>query len=129
MEVVLLVLLLFWLLNKTSNSFCNSKLSDEALYLASPVLLAEKNKNEVKEKTLISLKKYQQRAFTRCTPFGLFAGCGVAQWSNINNIKPELSYKSTRLDMNVICEITALLLRIPAIKINLISFFHFPLFY
>ena len=60
----------------------------EALYLASPVLYQEAiNWKEGKitdskklQKIPISLGKYYLRMCSRCTPFGLFAGCGVVEW-------------------------------------------------
>lgn len=85
----------------------------EALFLASPNLLDECNKwlkNEIKDKQekdklIFSLLKYAMRMHSRCTPFGLFAGCGVIQNDNCDNIiLNPLNYKrSTRLDMNFTC--------------------------
>ena len=67
----------------------------EALYLASPVLFQEAtNWREGKitdpkklQKIPISLGKYYLRMCSRCTPFGLFAGCGVVEWSNETKLK------------------------------------------
>lgn len=56
-------------------------LFDEALYLASPEFFWEKQKHEGKpgadRKVKSTLYKYDSRACTRCTPFGLFAGCST----------------------------------------------------
>jgi thiopeptide-type bacteriocin biosynthesis protein len=99
-----------------ANSFLENKLDDETLYLASPVLLEEKLKGETNEKIKLSLKKYSQRASSRCTPFGLFAGCGIGNWSNINHIENQNKFRHTRLDMNVVCEIALLITSHPLIK-------------
>jgi thiopeptide-type bacteriocin biosynthesis protein len=62
----------------------------EAIFLASPVLHAElvkyregriTDKKEVMDLTF-SLGKYYSRMRSRCTPFGLFSGCGMAAWSD-----------------------------------------------
>jgi len=90
----------------------------EALYLSSPDLCNEYcklrdnklvDKKEIK-KLNISLYKYQSRASTRCTPFGLFAGLSICKWENENNIILEENLKTTlnrktRLDMNVLCSL------------------------
>jgi lantibiotic biosynthesis protein len=85
----------------------------EALFLASPNLLEECNKwlngeikdNPEKEKLIFSLLKYAVRMHSRCTPFGLFAGCGVVQTSNQENIIIDQTnrQRNTRLDMNFSC--------------------------
>jgi len=87
-------------------SFCNSvsvnELKDiyskkhikEALFLASPDLYNQykrwadnkiENKNEI-DRLIVSLSKYLIRMNSRCTPFGLFAGCTVTQWGDKNNL-------------------------------------------
>lgn len=81
----------------------------EALYLASPVLFEEakalKNQEKVevkkKQKALFSLSKYYTRMCSRCTPFGLFAGCAVAEWSDETSLQfSESFHRHTRLDMH-----------------------------
>lgn len=101
------------------NTFTKSEIDDQTLYLASPVLAEEKLKGDASEKTKLSLKKYTQRASTRCTPFGLFAGCGVGKWGITNEIKKQHRFRHTRLDMNVVCEIASLLTSHPLIKMYL----------
>ena len=100
------------------NTEINNELFKEALYLSSFDLFKEykkDNKNENKplkeyQKLKVSLHKYQVRACTRCTPFGLFAGVGDATWGTTNNIllssnnHNRLSRK-TRLDMNIVCSL------------------------
>ena len=88
----------------------------EAIYLTSPTLHTEYQKQgsnliiDKKEiqKLAISLYKYQSRASTRCTPFGLFAGLSVGEFGNGNSIILNASEKKalkrqTRLDMNALC--------------------------
>ncbi len=101
------------------NPFKHEVIDRQMLYLASPVLLEEQLKGSENEKTTLSLKKYQQRASTRCTPFGLFAGCGTAMWAPQSSIEKQATSRHTRLDMNVVCEIAALLASHPVIKTQL----------
>jgi hypothetical protein len=76
----------------------------EAIYLASPSLYKEcKRKNFIldkdKKKTVY---KYYIRSTTRCTPFGLFAGCSVGKISDKTEFEiVDLHdfYRKTRLDM------------------------------
>jgi len=109
----------------------------EALFLASPVLHSECIKwinNEIKEKKeerriVYSLMRYLLRMSTRCTPFGLFAGCTVGEWEENNyeqTVKKEFllqapsGYKShTRLDMHYLCSLAQNLSNNPVIKENL----------
>ena len=96
----------------------------EAIFLASPVLHSECIKwinNEIKEKKeetriIYSLMRYLLRMSTRCTPFGLFAGCTVGEWVEANEGQiankeilqnPQSKYKShTRLDMHYLCALS-----------------------
>ncbi len=92
-------------------SLCNSPTIKEAIFLASPSLYFElkkwlngelSNAKEVNRLTN-SLVKYISRMSSRCTPFGIFAGCGVGYFSKENPEKLELGKKNkrhTRLDMN-----------------------------
>ena len=100
----------------------------EALYLASPVLFQEAiNWKEGKitdpkklQKIPISLGKYYLRMCSRCTPFGLFAGCGVIDWGEKTQI--ELSsetQRKTRLDMHFAGALAQKLAEIPSIKFSL----------
>ncbi|MCL2727034.1 MAG: lantibiotic dehydratase family protein [Bacteroidales bacterium] len=85
----------------------------EALYLASPVLyeeifkyLGDRLKPKDKEKFFFSVLKYLSRMATRCTPFGLFAGCSVGQVAESAHIELPVSEqysRHTRLDMNYLC--------------------------
>lgn len=94
----------------------DSTISD-ALYIASPMLYNEllrwlagdsKEKKE-EEKLFFSLLKYFSRMETRCTPFGLFAGCGIGNIDTTSNIVLsgiEKYKRHTRLDMNYMCALS-----------------------
>ena len=85
----------------------------EALFLASPVLHDETFKyldNRLKpkdnEKFYYSVLKYLSRMATRCTPFGLFAGCSIGLLGERTIIclpSQERYTRHTRLDMNYLC--------------------------
>jgi thiopeptide-type bacteriocin biosynthesis protein len=103
----------------------------EAIYLASPVLYTELEKwhsgalSDEKEtdKLLISLYKYYVRMQSRCTPYGLFAGCSVSGWGTANEVMLDQNLKrDTRLDMNYLCSLAQQLNKNPLI-ISLLSFF------
>jgi hypothetical protein len=96
----------------------------EALYLASPVLFEEakalKNQEKVdakkKQKVLFSLSKYYTRMCSRCTPFGLFAGCAIAEWSDETSLQfAESFHRHTRLDMHYAGALAQRLAEIPEI--------------
>lgn len=83
----------------------------EAIFLASPSLseqlLKWLNNKDLSaydiENLCLSLMRYLIRMSTRCTPFGLFAGCTVGKWGELNAIELTTlsSYKRhTRLDMD-----------------------------
>jgi lantibiotic biosynthesis protein len=100
----------------------------EAVYLASPVLFREailwKEDKITDPKKLqkipLSLAKYYTRMCSRCTPFGLFAGCGVVEWGNETNlILSENTNRNTRLDMHYAGALAQRLAEIPAIKMAL----------
>ncbi|GAB5472044.1 MAG: hypothetical protein Mars2KO_01430 [Maribacter sp.] len=82
----------------------------EACFLASPTLYFEMEKwlkgeldSKKERKIQFSLLKYLTRMSTRCTPFGLFAGCSLGDLDDVTSIKntePDLNTRHTRLDMN-----------------------------
>jgi len=102
------------------------KLFEECLFLVSPSLLQEVQKYKVgkllpKEilKLKISLLKYISRMSTRCTPFGLFAGCGIGcveEKSSISICSPQRHISRTRLDMDYLCSLIHHLSMVPIIK-------------
>ena len=74
---------------------CKDEYFKEALAIASPDLVEALNKYssdpkgfsiDKKESLEISLLKYLGRICSRCTPFGLFAGCSVGSFNNETNI-------------------------------------------
>ncbi|MDB5088855.1 MAG: Lantibiotic dehydratase domain protein, partial [Mucilaginibacter sp.] len=83
----------------------------EALFLSSPDLSVEclkwlnggyKNKEE-ETRIIYSLLKYALRLHTRCTPFGLFAGCSVTEWGNDFLLDTENNTRNSSLDMSLTC--------------------------
>jgi thiopeptide-type bacteriocin biosynthesis protein len=101
----------------------------EALYLASPVLHAECTRwlrGELIDarkcaRLRSALTRYYVRATSRCTPFGLFAGCAVAQWGQHSRVVPELARttRHTRLDMHYQCALVQRLATYDAIRPHL----------
>ena len=99
----------------------------EAIYLGSPVLYDEILKYLVgklpdkkeEERLTYSVLRYLTRMSTRCTPFGLFAGCTMG---NINeNTEIALCERNnytrhTRLDMNYLCALSQDIAKIPIVK-------------
>ena len=117
--------------------FLDNPTFTEALYLASPVLFQEainwKNDRVTDPKKLIkipiSLGKYYLRMCSRCTPFGLFAGCGVIEWSEETTLKLASETKrKTRLDMHFAGALAQKIAEIPDIKL-LLKFFPNSSFY
>jgi hypothetical protein len=76
----------------------------EMLQIATPDLSLSMEKGE--DSTQYSAYRYYQRACTRSTPFGLFAGCsmGTIGERTETKISEQKDYRRvTRLDMNFIC--------------------------
>ena len=87
---------------------CGSILNDPVFKEMLQVATADLNESIEKgeDKAQFSAYRYYQRACTRPTPFGLFAGCSVGTVSEHTEIQlsKQKDYKrSTRLDMNYIC--------------------------
>lgn len=102
----------------------------EAVYLASPVLYDECVKlrsGEIRKpkdiaKIRASLIKYYERMFSRCTPFGLFSGCTVSEWSDAPTAviyREEDMQRHTRLDMHYLCALSQRLDSLPALRARL----------
>ncbi|GAB3636803.1 lantibiotic dehydratase [Hymenobacter arcticus] len=101
-------------------------LLQEAIYTASPALHAELLKalatggTEPKsaEKLALTLYKYTLRMSTRCTPYGLFAGCARGQLGEQTDIAfaAQPLRAQSRLDMNYVSELVQHLLASPALK-------------
>jgi lantibiotic biosynthesis protein len=104
------------LLNNYSEATLLSQLDNayikEALLLASPELYTALCKwqenptalgNDKQKSLAITLLKYLARMSTRCTPFGLFAGCTVGEISTATNIlvdSPNNFTRFTQFDMH-----------------------------
>ncbi|GGF03928.1 lantibiotic dehydratase [Hymenobacter cavernae] len=98
----------------------------EALFLASPGLYEECRKwqsGALKEPKKVAklrgtLTRYYTRMMSRCTPFGLFAGCSVLRWGAESQIRlePAANYRHTRLDMHYLCALAQQLARHEAIR-------------
>ncbi|MCB2379306.1 lantibiotic dehydratase [Hymenobacter sp. BT635] len=98
----------------------------EALYLASPDLCQECQKWQSGEltdpkkieKLQGTLARYYARMTSRCTPFGLFAGCSVVSWGEESRITlaPADNTRHTRLDMHYLCALAYQLSEIEAVK-------------
>lgn len=117
---------------KLKELFSNS-IVQEAVFLASPELFTELNKwhlNKITdEKKIVRLKvsflKYISRMTSRCTPFGIFAGCSLGEFSKdtrivVNDVR--LNKKHTRLDMNYLVGLAQDLSKIPRIRRQLLFF-------
>ena len=100
---------------------------EEALYLASPGLHAECAKWQRGElpdarkqsRLLGTLARYYTRLRTRCTPFGLFAGCSVVAWgAGPSHVRLATSQhrRHTRLDMHYLCALAQQLAQHPALQ-------------
>ncbi len=116
------------LLNEVEQSDQNPEIS-EALFLASPILYKEIVKywsdsldKEELNKFQISLLKYYSRMCVRCTPFGLFAGCGtgkIGEKSNIELSSVDNFRSNSRLDMNYLCALIQDISQLKIIKAQL----------
>ena len=103
----------------------------EAIFLASSELYKEIEKwyagsleNQQKIKRLkSSLLKYVARMSSRCTPFGLFAGCSIGEFSRETNIelyKGNHHKRQTRFDMNFLVAFSQKLSKDDTIKKQLL---------
>ncbi|MDR6562160.1 MULTISPECIES: lantibiotic dehydratase [unclassified Arcicella] len=105
----------------------------EAIYIASPDFYAEfkkwfdgvnQNPSDVR-KILLSLYKYYVRMSTRCTPYGLFAGCTIGDIQDSTDIRFAENAKfrkSSRLDMNYVEEVAKLIVNREEIRHQLLFF-------
>ena len=96
----------------------------EAIYIASPVLYAELQKyisgtiNNPEERQRIesSVYRYISRMSSRCTPFGLFAGCSTGKTGDKTHIVSGEYKRCTRLDMYFLCTLSQELSKLPEIR-------------
>ncbi len=110
-----------------------NKTFKEAVYLASPAFYDEAEKYSTddtltpqrKKQIQNTLLKYYVRAASRCTPFGLFAGCSVGHFNDrsLITLLPHTSYKrATRFDMNFLVAFMQTLIEEQPIKEQLTWF-------
>jgi thiopeptide-type bacteriocin biosynthesis protein len=115
------------LLLPTLLTLFSSPLLQEAIYTASPALHVELLKAlasggveppKQAEKLALTLYKYLLRMSTRCTPYGLFAGCARGELGERTTIAfaAQALRKQSRLDMNYVSELVQHLLAAPALK-------------
>ncbi|MBB4807369.1 hypothetical protein HNP38_002673 [Chryseobacterium defluvii] len=95
----------------------------EGVFTASQVLYQEINKSldkeQLEQKLISSLTKYYVRSKTRCTPFGLFAGCAPGKAGHETNVllKNKKEYKKhIRLDMELVSKLTSYFSSLPEIQ-------------
>jgi hypothetical protein len=101
----------------------------EAIYIASPVLYAELQKylngeitdRSERKRIESALFRYISRMSSRCTPFGLFAGCSMGEVrGNKTFIRLDDNFnRHTRLDMYFLCTLAQELSKQAGIKENL----------
>lgn len=99
----------------------------EALYLASPELYEGCVSKDRKKQTKFerSVLKYRHRAMTRCTPFGLFAGCSTGKIANSTLIELPATTdnkRRTRLDMQYLCALIQEIERDPNVREQLVYY-------
>jgi class I lanthipeptide synthase len=110
-----------------------NKIFIEALYLASPTLYKQviswkeqKLKDPKKIKHLeCTILKYVSRISTRCTPFGLFAGCVVGKFDTKTNIqlnKIELFDRFTKFDMSFLTSFKDFILNTEIVRNELLFY-------
>lgn len=115
-------------------AFLKTDIFKEALYLASRDLLeafqteGDKEFDFYPEKLQLSLIKYLVRMSSRCTPFGLFAGCGVGDFSESSTsdkivVEGLKSFRTvTRLDMDFVAIISKAIMADKEIKRKLLYY-------
>ncbi len=108
------------------DALCQDDAFLEAIFLASPVLHAELLKyrdGQIDDRRAIrdlsrSAGKYFLRMSSRCTPFGLFSGCGVAGWSEERDslVVADSHDRHTRIDMHYLCALAQHLAELPFVR-------------
>ncbi len=100
----------------------------ESLYVASPVLYGRLEEWQAdqpiaeKDKLIQTLAKYYLRMSSRCTPYGLFAGCSTVEFKATTNVTFSNVRRYTRLDMNYVAELSQWLQQIPGVTDQLLYY-------
>jgi lantibiotic biosynthesis protein len=108
-------------------------LYEEAIFLSSPELLIKLRKLLMRDKHILeetedlkqTMYKFLARMSTRCTPFGLFAGCGIGhlgERSEIQILESKLHKRHSRLDMNLLSKLSNTLIKDTSIRYNLVYY-------
>ncbi|AZI38611.1 hypothetical protein EIB74_00915 [Epilithonimonas vandammei] len=106
---------------------CKNETIREAIFLASPSFSSQIDRwvngeitdREKETKLKYSVVKYLSRMSSRCTPYGLFAGCSVGHISDNTELildTPANHKRHTRLDMNYVVALSDELLKIDKIR-------------
>lgn len=115
----------FEFITELYNNRKSSALFQEALKISSSDLYQKYSQYPIlqekeKERVLLSIFKYVSRMSTRCTPFGLFAGCGLGKFAEETKLRISSQYsRKTRLDMDFLCSLSRFLSNIPSLKYKL----------
>ncbi|SOD99133.1 lantibiotic dehydratase [Spirosoma fluviale] len=101
----------------------NKPICQEAIFYASATLQKQlidwlNNRKPASDQLLLSLYKYVIRMTTRSTPFGLFAGVSLGEWSTETTLRFEedIHQKVARLDANIISEMLVTITDLPLIQ-------------
>lgn len=115
---------------------CTDSAFQEAIYLASPNLYHELNRWLHSEKK-ISLSQYQKlkntilkyhiRMSTRCTPFGLFSGVGLGNFTKetdnqSQSLEKQIIVRDTKLDMHLLVSLAKYFESRPYIRTHLLYY-------
>lgn len=118
-----------------AKEFYQNSVIKEAIHLASPDLIKELDKwfkndsnlsVEKAKKLEITFLKYIARMSSRCTPFGLFAGCSVGKIESQTNVVLEHSIKHKRFTQFDMQFWVALLQNIASRKTAIYNLKYFP---